>query len=195
MFLRKIVCVDASAYSFGRWWHLPTILRLRGSSRTIWRGKKVSEQEFWQPHHNHLTSINVDIERPDDGNVDPVRRMYAETRAKISCCLVTPHRCWVSFWLSFPYDVFSIWRLKDHIADFLFFLSSAPSFWFLVNMSYNHGCHLANQFQMSAQEYESVLAAANLAAYQVGLYNESKWVGNLPWWASFSAQWVQYWIG
>jgi hypothetical protein len=41
-------------------------------------------------------------------------------------------------------------------------------------MSYNHGCHLANQFQMSAQEYESVLAAANLAAYQVGLYNESK---------------------
>jgi hypothetical protein len=31
--------------------------------------KKVSEQEFRRPPHNHLTSINVDIERPDDGNV------------------------------------------------------------------------------------------------------------------------------
>jgi hypothetical protein len=38
-----------------------------------------------------LIRINVDIERPDDGN--RVRRMYAETRAKISCALVTPYRC------------------------------------------------------------------------------------------------------
>ena len=55
--------------------------------------------------------------------------------------------------------------LRDHIEDFLIFLSSAQSFWFLLNTSYDHGCHLANRFQMSAQEYESLLAAANLAAY------------------------------
>ncbi len=64
--------------------------------------------------------------------------------------------------MSSQYDV-----LRDHIADFLIFLSSsAPSFWFLLNTSYDHGCHLANRFQMSAQEYESLLVAANLAAYE-----------------------------
>jgi hypothetical protein len=42
---------------------------LRGSSRTIWRGEKVLEQEFQRPHHNHLTSINYEINRRDDGNV------------------------------------------------------------------------------------------------------------------------------
>ena len=36
--------------------------------RLFWRDKKVSEQEFRRPHDNHLTSINVDIEHPDDGN-------------------------------------------------------------------------------------------------------------------------------
>jgi len=44
--------------------------------------------------------------------------------------------------------------LRDHI-----------TFWVSLNKSYDHGCHLANRFQMSAQEYESLLAAANLAAY------------------------------
>jgi hypothetical protein len=58
------------------------------------------------------------------------------------------------------YDV-----LLDHIANFLIYLSGAPSFWFSLNTSYNHGCHLASQFQMSMQEYESLVAAANLAAY------------------------------
>ena len=62
--------------------------------------------------------------------------------------------------MSSQYDV-----LRDHIADFLIFLSCAPSFWFSLNTSYDHGCHLDNQFQMSAQEYESLLAPANLAAY------------------------------
>ena len=41
----------------------------------FWREKKVSEQEFRQPHHNHLTSITVDIKRPDDGNVLITRRI------------------------------------------------------------------------------------------------------------------------
>ncbi len=48
---------------------------LRGSSRTIWREKKVSEQEFRRPHQNHLTSINAEIDRRDDGNVLIARRI------------------------------------------------------------------------------------------------------------------------
>jgi hypothetical protein len=48
-------------------WSVITILR--GSSRTIWREKKVLEQEFRQPHHNHLTSINAKIDHHDDGSV------------------------------------------------------------------------------------------------------------------------------
>jgi hypothetical protein len=62
--------------------------------------------------------------------------------------------------MSSTYDV-----LLDHIADFLIYLSGAPSFCFLLNTSYDHGCHLASRFQMSMQEYESLLAAATLAAY------------------------------
>ena len=36
--------------------------------------------------------------------------------------------------------------LLDHIADFLKFISGAQPFWFLLNMSCDHGCHLANHF-------------------------------------------------
>jgi hypothetical protein len=55
--------------------------------------------------------------------------------------------------------------ILDHIAEMLQFISNTQSFWFTLDTSYDHGCHLANRFQMSAQEYESLLAAANLAAY------------------------------
>ncbi len=39
---------------------------------------------------NRLTSINVDFVRPDDGDVDLIWRISAETTAKISWGLVTP---------------------------------------------------------------------------------------------------------
>ncbi len=39
---------------------------------------------------NRLTSINVDFVHPDDGDADLIRRVSAETRAKISWGLVTP---------------------------------------------------------------------------------------------------------
>ena len=41
--------------------------------------------------------------------------------------------------MSFRYDV-----ARDHIAEFLIFRSSAPSFWFSLNMSYNPPCHRQN---------------------------------------------------
>jgi hypothetical protein len=39
---------------------------------------------------NHLTSINVNFVHPDDGDVDLIWRISAETTAKISWGLVTP---------------------------------------------------------------------------------------------------------
>ena len=55
--------------------------------------------------------------------------------------------------------------LLDHIADFLKFISIAQSFWFLLNMSYDHGCHLANRFLLDLGEYEALLIVAGLAHY------------------------------
>ncbi len=46
--------------------------------------------------------------------------------------------------MSLTYDV-----LLDHIVNFLISLSGTPSFWFLLNTSFDHGCQLASQFQSS----------------------------------------------
>jgi len=55
--------------------------------------------------------------------------------------------------------------LLDHIADFLKFISSAQLFWFLLNTSYDHGCHLANRFLLDPDEYKALLFVASLAHY------------------------------
>jgi hypothetical protein len=53
--------------------------------------------------------------------------------------------------------------LFDHIADFLLrFISKAQLFWFTLNTSYDHGCHLAH---LDPQEYEALLIVAGLASY------------------------------
>ncbi len=53
----------------------------------------------------------------------------------------------------------------DHIADYLTFISDAQSFWFRLNMSYNHGCHLANRFHLKPNDYEVLLVVASVALY------------------------------
>ena len=53
----------------------------------------------------------------------------------------------------------------DHIADYLTFISDALSFWFTLNMSYDHGCHLASQFHLEPNNYEVLLVIASLALY------------------------------
>ncbi len=68
-------------------------------------GEKVSEQEFGRPHHNHLTSINVKIEHPDDGNVLIARELSDALPAKICWGILTPWRRGVPFWLAYPCDV------------------------------------------------------------------------------------------
>jgi hypothetical protein len=53
----------------------------------------------------------------------------------------------------------------DHIANLLKFISSAQSFWFLLDTSYYHGCHLASRLHLDPGEYEGLLIVAGLALY------------------------------
>ena len=55
--------------------------------------------------------------------------------------------------------------LLDHLAEHMMYLSAASSFWFNLNSSYDHDCHLSKQLGMSPQDYEYLLAAANLAQF------------------------------
>ena len=45
------------------------------------------------------------------------------------------------------------------------FISSAQSFWFMLDTSYGHGCHLANRFCKEWNDYEVLLFVASLAHY------------------------------
>jgi hypothetical protein len=53
----------------------------------------------------------------------------------------------------------------DHIADYLKFISSAPSFWFTLDTRYDHGCQLADRFRLEPNDYEVLLVIAGLASY------------------------------
>ncbi len=55
--------------------------------------------------------------------------------------------------------------ILDHIAEMLRFISSAQSFWFMLNVSYDHGCHLASRFRLEPNDYEVLLVVAGLAQY------------------------------
>jgi hypothetical protein len=55
--------------------------------------------------------------------------------------------------------------LLDHLAEHSRYLSTASSFWFSVNSSYDHGCHLSKQMGMSPQDYEYPPVAVNLANF------------------------------
>ena len=55
--------------------------------------------------------------------------------------------------------------ILDHITEMLRFVSITQSFWFTLNMSYIHGCHLANRFHLEPNDYEVLLVVAGLAHY------------------------------
>jgi hypothetical protein len=55
--------------------------------------------------------------------------------------------------------------ILDHIADYLKFISGAQSFWYMLNTSYNHDCHLASRFRLEPNNYEVLLVVAGLASY------------------------------
>jgi hypothetical protein len=62
--------------------------------------------------------------------------------------------------------------LLDHIADFLKFISIAQSFWFLLDTSYGHGCHLTNRFRLELNDYKVLLVVAGLAHYTPDLASQ-----------------------
>ena len=59
----------------------------------------------------------------------------------------------------------------DHIAEFLKFISHAQLLWFTLDTSYNHGCHLANQFRLTTARCYLLLPAWHI--YQIWLPNEA----------------------
>jgi hypothetical protein len=52
-----------------------------------------------------------------------------------------------------------------HIADYLKLISGAQSFWYMLNTSYNHDCHLARWFRLEPNNYKVLLIIAGLALY------------------------------
>ncbi len=55
--------------------------------------------------------------------------------------------------------------ILDPIADYLTFISDAQSFWFTLNTSYDHGCHLACRFHLEPNDYKVLLVVSGLALY------------------------------
>jgi hypothetical protein len=53
----------------------------------------------------------------------------------------------------------------DHLADFMPPLSTASSFWFSLNLSYDHEFHLCKRFGMLPHDYKCLLVAANLSQF------------------------------
>ncbi len=54
-------------------------------------------------------------------------------------------------------------RILDHLAGYMLYLYTAPSFWFSLNSSHGHGFYLSKQFGMIPHDYECIMIAANLA--------------------------------
>jgi len=50
-----------------------------------------------------------------------------------------------------------------HLAEYMIYLSTAQSFWFSLDSSYDHEFHLSKRFGMIPHNYECIMIAANLA--------------------------------
>ena len=59
------------------------------------------------------------------------------------------------------YEVISL----DHLAEHMICLSTASSFWFSLNSSYDHEFHLSKRLGLTPQDYEFLLVAADLALF------------------------------
>jgi hypothetical protein len=53
--------------------------------------------------------------------------------------------------------------LLGHLAEHMLYLTTAPSFWYSLNSSYDHEFHLSKRFGMIPHDYECIMIAANLA--------------------------------
>ncbi len=59
------------------------------------------------------------------------------------------------------YEVISL----DHLAEHMICLSTASSFWFSLNSSYDYEFHLSKRLGLTPQDYEFLLVAADLALF------------------------------
>jgi hypothetical protein len=55
--------------------------------------------------------------------------------------------------------------LLDHLADHLIYLSTATSFWYSLDSSYDHEFHLSKRLGMSPNDYEYLLLQPNLLTF------------------------------
>jgi hypothetical protein len=55
--------------------------------------------------------------------------------------------------------------LLDHLAKHRVYLSTASSFWFSLDSSYDHECHLSKQLGMSPKAFEYLLVVVQLAHF------------------------------
>jgi len=72
---------------------IATIVAAPSSEAHLWLfgGKKSCRTKIFQrPHHNHLTSINAEIDRRDDGSVPIAPRILGNQRSKIRWGLLPP---------------------------------------------------------------------------------------------------------
>ena len=53
--------------------------------------------------------------------------------------------------------------ILDHLAEHMLYLSTDPSFWFSLNLSYDHDCHLSKRFGMMPLDYGCCLRWGLLA--------------------------------
>ena len=66
--------------------------------------------------------------------------------------------------------------ILDHLAEHMFYLSTASFFWFILSLSHDHGFHLSQQLGMSPHDYECLLAAQS---YHLHLGPDSKMSGTM----------------
>jgi hypothetical protein len=98
-------------------------------------------------HHVNLSSIISKLSLVMMGNIPTVREVVCALRTKISWGLITPYtltRGVFHFSLQILVMPESSATLLVHMVEHLHFLSSAQSFWFMLDTSYDYGCHLAN---------------------------------------------------
>jgi hypothetical protein len=70
--------------------------------------------------------------------------------------------------------------ILDHSADYLRFLSNAQLYWFTLNTSYDHGCHLINQFSLGPKDYKVLLIVANRALHTYLRQRDERQCNNHP---------------
>jgi hypothetical protein len=59
-------------------------------------------------------------------------------------------------------------NVLDQIAKFFLLLSEVPSYWYSINICFNHAFHQSKRLGMEQDDDKSLLVAANLARYKGG---------------------------